>query len=102
MKLKLFMMFGSYLCETSTDLHVEDAGDPDGTSNALQTQWGHLWVVAVLQPHTECCEQRGPRQLEHTDIWTIIFNCASDFKNIYFSECFLIIPWTWAWRAPSV
>lgn len=52
------------MCETSPDLHAEDAGDPDCASNTLQTQRGHLWVVTVLQPHTERCKQRGPSQLE--------------------------------------
>lgn len=64
--------------KTSQDLHVEDAGDPDGTANALQTQWGHLWVVTVLQSYTERCQQGGPRQLT---IRTIVLNSALGLLN---------------------
>lgn len=49
-----------------SDLHAEDAGDPDGTADSLQAQRGHLGVVTVLQPHAERRQQGGPRQLQHT------------------------------------
>lgn len=51
-----------------TDLHAEDAGNPDSASDALKTQRGHLWVITVLQPHAERSQQGGPCQLEHTEI----------------------------------
>lgn len=51
--------------QRSANLHAEDAGYSDGTSDALQAQGGHLRVVAVLQSHTEGCQQGGPRQLQH-------------------------------------
>jgi len=54
--------------EEEADLHAEDAGDPDGTADALQAQGRHLGVVAVLQPHAERRQQGGPRQLRtHAD-----------------------------------
>ena len=49
------------------DLHAEDAGDPDGAADPLQTQRGHVGVVTVLQPHAEGGQQGRPRQLHaHT------------------------------------
>lgn len=51
----------------SAHLHAEDGGDPDGTSDALQAQGRHLWVVAVLQAHAKGCQQRGPCQLWDTE-----------------------------------
>lgn len=56
------------MCRRLADLHVEDTSDPDGTSNALQTQRGHFRVIAVLQSHTERCQQGGPCQLQHTQV----------------------------------
>lgn len=46
-----------------THLHSKDAGNPDRTPDAFQTQRGHLSVVTVLQSDAVGCQQRCPHQL---------------------------------------
>ena len=44
-------------------LYGEDARYPDGTTDPLQTQWGHLGVVAVLETDAKGSQKRCPCQL---------------------------------------
>lgn len=46
-----------------THLHSKDAGNPDRTSDAFQTQRGHFSVVTVLQSDAVGCQQWCPHQL---------------------------------------
>lgn len=46
-------------------LYGEDARYPDGKADPLQTQRGHLGVVAVLKTHAESGQEGCPRQLRN-------------------------------------
>lgn len=46
-----------------TNLHVEDAGDPDCTSDPLQTKRSYVLIVTILESYTERRQQRSPGQL---------------------------------------
>ena len=43
----------------------ENAGDPDGTLDALEAQLGDGWVVAILKADAESCQGGRPDELEH-------------------------------------
>lgn len=47
----------------NTNLHVEDAGDPDSTANSLQTKRSHILIVTILESYTERRQQGSPGQL---------------------------------------
>ncbi len=47
----------------NTNLHVEDAGDPDSTSDPLQTKRRHVLIVTILESYAERRQQRSPGQL---------------------------------------
>lgn len=49
-------------------LYAEDARYPDGTADPLQTQRGHLGVVAVLKTHAESGQEGCPRQLRNNGV----------------------------------
>lgn len=46
-----------------TNLHVEDAGDPNSAADALQTQRRHFLIITVLKSNTERRQQGRPGQL---------------------------------------
>ena len=60
-------------------LHVEDAGDADGTANSIQTQRCNVLVITILQAHTECSQEGRPCHLHthtHTQILKQILDVA--------------------------
>lgn len=54
--------------KVSAYLHAEYTSYPNSTPNPFQTQRRDLLIIAVLQPHAEGSQQRGPGQLgeKHT------------------------------------
>lgn len=56
--------------EPITNLHVEDAGDPDSAADPLQTQRRHFLIITVLKSDAERRQQRSPGQLLYKNKYT--------------------------------
>lgn len=98
-----------------SDLHVKDAGDPDGAADPFQTQRGHLGVVAILQPHAEGGQQGSPRQLQHTQTLISLSQLAFYLLSangcdpvptlnmgLTCSRCVALKKGAWAWLTASI
>lgn len=76
-------------------LYGEDACYPDGTTDPLQTQRGHLSVITVLKTHAESCQEGCPCQLRNNRGMRCIIcvrNHVCVSKSAHVCVCLLVLP----------
>lgn len=93
-------------------LDGEDARYPDSAADALQAQWCHLSVIAVLKANAESSKERRPRQLRNNIrmkyyLWNgeqLAHLCLLVTLNIGLtcSRCVALVKGAWTWLTASI